>query len=55
VIMTEHGNGGQKKKSPPLSSTDLPSLKSREQYVRLSEQKLEVKKRHCELFPEDKP
>jgi hypothetical protein len=54
--MTEHGNGGQKKeKSPSLSSTDLSSLKSREQYVRLSEQKLEVKKRHCELFSEDKP
>jgi hypothetical protein len=47
MTMTEHGNGRHSAHFV-LSSTDLSSLKTRERYVQLSEQKLEEKKKHCE-------
>lgn len=47
MTMTGHGNG-MHSTHLVLYSTDLPSLKTRERYVQLSEQKLEEKKKHCE-------
>lgn len=46
MTMTEPGNG-RHYISFYLLQTDLLSLKTRERYVQLSEQKLEGKKKHC--------
>lgn len=48
MTMTGHGNGRHNVYFV-LSLANLSSLKTRERYVQLSEQKLEEKKKHCEF------